>query len=85
MKFFGESIGCKSFKKKMRIKSSVLNSWPKLAWYATWEKGGDTMQVFCGNSVEVRKDRLFEGAWDGDFEEGAFDLSSAFSTSTISR
>jgi len=36
------------------------------------------MQVFCGNSVEVRKDRLFEGAWDGDFEEGAFDLSSAF-------
>ena len=62
----------------MRIKSNVLNSWPKLAWYATWERGGDTMQVFCGNSVEVRKDRLFEGAWDGDFEEGAFDLSSAF-------
>jgi hypothetical protein len=65
-------------KENMEIKAKVLNFWPKLAWYATWEKGGDTMEVYCGNGVEVRKDRLFEGAWDGDFQEGAFDRSSAF-------
>ena len=62
----------------MRIEHKIVDSWPKLAWYATWKKGGDTMQVLCGSGVEVREDRLFEGVWDGDFEEGAFDHSAAF-------
>ena len=65
---FGKSRKDESSNRYMEIKTKVLKAWPKLAWYATWEKGGDMMQVFCGNSVEVRKDRLFEGAWDGDFE-----------------
>jgi hypothetical protein len=34
------------------------------------------VEVFHGPWVEIRQDRFFEGAWDGDFQRGDFALSS---------
>lgn len=46
---------------------------PRMAWCV--RLGRDDADLLCGNSVEVRGDSFFEGAWAGDAE--SFDFASA--------
>ena len=62
----------------MQIVAQKIPHWPLAAWYAEWQPRGEVLHVFHGEDVEVRRDRLFEGVWDGPFEEGEFDQSGAF-------
>lgn len=62
----------------MHIKSQLIPSWPKLAWYATWSRQGEVVNICHGAGVEIGTDRIFEGVWDGNFKEGEFDRSSVF-------
>jgi hypothetical protein len=61
----------------MIIRAICEEAWPQLTWHAEWKRGGDEIVVRHGKSVEIRNDRIFEGAWDGSFEVGDFHLSSA--------
>ena len=67
----------------MMIQSIEVPTWPKLAWYATWQRAGDTLHVWHGSAVEVRDDRIFEGVWNGRFEAGNFHTATAFSGSGL--
>lgn len=51
---------------------------PRLAWCAHLTKGSETIVVHHGPWVETRADRFFEGAWNGSFEEGRFDVADTF-------
>ncbi len=66
-----------------RIIAKEMPKWPKLAWYAEWNKHDDSIRVFHGDAVEVREDRFFEGVWDGDFEKGEFQHAPAFCGSGV--
>ena len=56
----------------MRIQFILENEWPPLAWHLSlnWESG---CVIRHGEQVDVWEDRFFEGVWDGDFENAAFD------------
>ena len=59
----------------MRFSFHLVESLPKLAWCAVLRRCDGVAQVFHGPWVETR-DRFFvEGAWDGQFKEGGFDVS----------
>lgn len=62
----------------MQIVAQEIPHWPVAAWFAEWQPGGDVLHVFHGEDVVVQRDRLFEGVWDGSFEEAEFQASSAF-------
>lgn len=66
-----------------KIIAKEMSEWPKLSWYAEWNKNDDSIRVFHGHAVEVRKDRWFEGVWDGDFEKGEFQHAPAFCGSGV--
>ena len=48
-------------------------SMPKLSWLACFEDNLEKMEIYCGPMVEISKDWLFEGCWDGKFKDGDFD------------
>lgn len=56
----------------MKLKYSINKNIPKLAWYAEICKGQDTVIVECGDNIEYNEEWFVEGAWCGDFREGAF-------------
>jgi hypothetical protein len=46
------------------------SQWPALAWCARISQG--LAEVDAGSGVEAFSDRIFEGAWDGDFSNPDF-------------
>lgn len=58
----------------MRLNVTRDSSLPPLAWCVRLRHGND-VELLCGDSVEVRDDGFFEGAWAGSAE--AFDFNSA--------
>jgi hypothetical protein len=52
----------------------LVPGWPKLAWVLRLDREGHGT-VFHGPAVEVRPDWVFEGIWDGNFQNGDFDRS----------
>ena len=52
----------------MRLEPREMPGWPPLAWLA---RCGDDVELWHGPRVEVGPDWAFEGAWDGDFADGA--------------
>ncbi len=57
----------------MKFKYVEKSKLPPLAWCAFLNKSDDVM-VLHGPSVECKEDFFVAGVWDGDFEEGGFDL-----------
>ena len=55
-----------------RLEARCADSLPRLAWYARILRGSRCLELLHGPGVEVRGDRFFEGAWDGDFRGAAF-------------
>jgi len=55
----------------MRLDYQVMEHWPPLAWLATCE--GTRVHVRHGRDVEVRDHWFGEVAWDGPFDDAAFD------------
>lgn len=51
---------------------------PRLAWCARLRAGEALVSVRHGPWVETSEDAFFEGAWDGDVEEGRFDTALTF-------
>lgn len=62
----------------MILRSIQVSHWPKLTWFARWSRTSETVTVYHGSHVEVGSDRVFEGVWDGAFEDRRFDDSPAF-------
>lgn len=57
----------------MRLETTVVPGWPKLAWVARLPQGADTVEVLHGPMVETRDDWAVEAVWAGPFEHGDFD------------
>jgi hypothetical protein len=56
---------------RMPLQNFLRHSqWPALAWCARISQG--LVEVDAGSGVEAFKDRIFEGAWDGDFSNSDF-------------
>ena len=64
--------------RRLRLEFLACELLPKLSWVAELRRGGDVVRVLHGPWVETRDDRFFEGAWDGQFAEGAFDEAVSF-------
>jgi hypothetical protein len=58
----------------MKLVFQRIDSLPPLSWCADIRTGSDEIVVRHGKWVETREDRFFEGAWNGSFEQGDFDL-----------
>src|SRR5699024_7349921 len=67
--------------KLVKLNITKFEKLPKLAWLAEVKKHNKTIKVFSGEWVESRDGFFIEGAWDGDFEQGEFDKSIAFTGS----
>ena len=50
---------------------------PVLSWAAIIRRNSDVVRVFHGAWVETSEDSFVEGAWDGDYAEGAFENATA--------
>lgn len=57
----------------MYFEFQLVNVLPKLAWAAAIHRGQPRVRLLHGPSVELRENAFFEGAWDGRFEDFAFD------------
>ena len=57
----------------MRLAFDECGTLPKLARVAEIHRSDDTVRIVQSPWVETRDDRFFEGACDGDFNDGAFD------------
>jgi len=57
----------------LRFEFKQFDGLPRLAWCARLESGVTTVTVKHGSWVETNQDFFVEGAWDGQFEEGALD------------
>ena len=62
----------------MRFDFRPIDNLPRLAWCAYLTKGEDSIVVRHGPWVETRDDCFFEGAWNGPFAEGRFDIADTF-------
>ena len=59
----------------MKFCFHLQNTLPKLAWCAHIKPGNPVIDLFHGPGVHTMTDQwFFEGAWAGDFMQGAFDL-----------
>lgn len=56
----------------MKLKYSINQNIPKLAWYAEICKGQDIVEVECGDNIEYNEEWFVEGAWCGNFQKGNF-------------
>lgn len=61
----------------MNLEFRLKGSWPKLAWVAVLEPQDERFVVHHGPMVEVRRDWVVEGVWDGEFDQGDFDQTDA--------
>lgn len=57
----------------MIINFQLKGAWPKLAWVAALELATQSLSLYHGPLVEVRRDWAVEGVWDGEFNLGDFD------------
>jgi hypothetical protein len=57
----------------MRLVSTVIRSWPKLAWVAATAEDSSEVSVLHGPCMESRADWCAEAVWAGGFAEGDFD------------
>ncbi len=55
-----------------------VDSLPRLAWCAIVTRQDQVAVVYHGPDVEVSSNAFFEGAWDGEFNQLAFDKASVF-------
>ncbi len=62
----------------MRLDYRLVETLPRLAWVAALRRDQERVEVLHGPWVEKRQECFFEGAWDGDFAEGAFDQAVSF-------
>lgn len=51
----------------------LVKALPKLAWAAAIQRGQPRVRLLHGPAVETRENVFFEGAWDGPFEDFAFE------------
>lgn len=59
----------------MKLETSRINNWPKLAWVARFCSQDAILQVFHGPMVEVSSNWVVEAVWAGSFKTGDFDKS----------
>ncbi len=57
----------------MRFEYVLVPAWPSLGWLAQCRRSSDTITVFHGPGLETTDEWFCEAAWDGAFEDGAFD------------
>jgi hypothetical protein len=57
----------------VRLRTTPVPEWPRLAWIAICERGADEVTAFVGSGVEVTDDWLCEGIWDGPYTAGDLD------------
>lgn len=57
----------------MKLEFERLGGLPHLAWQATVDTVAQTCRIRHGEWVEPLRDGFVEGAWDGEFELGAFE------------
>ncbi|SRR6266487_94644 len=62
----------------LELQRRELESLPKLAWLAAYDRAAGRVVVLHGPGVEGREDWVVEGVWDGDFALGAFHRSDHF-------
>lgn len=62
----------------MEFQFHQIDTLPRLAWCAVIERGSEKVEVFHGPWVETCDFFFVEGAWDGPFKEGGFDMADAF-------
>ncbi len=59
---------------KFKLRYEVRAGWPRLTWVARMRNATSTIEVICGSGIERRENWFCEAAWDGEFGNGAFDL-----------
>ena len=57
----------------LRLQTTVLPHWPRLAWLARCVPGQPAVEVHHGVGLERGNDWLCEAVWDGPYEAGGFD------------
>ena len=57
----------------MRLRTTTVPGWPRLAWIAICEEGSEEVTVFVGPGVEATDDWVCEGIWDGPYTDGGLD------------
>jgi hypothetical protein len=62
---------------EFRLTAIRRPSFPRLAWVSVLSSGNRELQVHLGSCVEETPSWIIEGAWDGPFEAGEFDRTSA--------
>src|SRR6266516_3999179 len=62
----------------LELQRRELESLPKLAWLAAYDRAAGRVVVLHVPGVEGREDWVVEGVWDGDFALGAFHRSDHF-------
>lgn len=68
----------------MELKALARSKLPKLAWVADVDRKNETVTLFHGSSVEVRKNFFIEGVWNGPFQDGEFaDTDCVFGTGGV--
>src|SRR5699024_7406990 len=65
----------------MELKVNMMEDLPKFSWLTKIEKENNIVNLYCGKWVDYTNDFFVEGAWEGDFQEGGFDKSLAFTGS----
>ncbi len=59
--------------KIQRLRTTLIDGWPPLAWLATCHQQDPVVHVMHGPGVEVADEWICEAAWDGPFDAGDFD------------
>jgi hypothetical protein len=57
----------------IRLRYTLLPTWPPLAWLARCLRGESFIDVYHGSRVEVTDEFFTESIWAGNYEEGGFD------------
>jgi len=65
----------------VRFEYELIPELPRLAWAARVRRNETAVRVLHGPWVETRPECFFEGAWDGLFAAGRFDLAETFAGS----
>ena len=58
----------------LKLEFQLVSDWPPLSWAAHCTNNGPVITVYHGSRVEVRDAWFCEAIWDGEYDEGDFDL-----------
>ncbi|WP_298447386.1 hypothetical protein [uncultured Marinobacter sp.] len=67
----------------MIIKTNVSISMPRLTWFAEYHLSHNRVFITHGKNVEVGKNCIVEGVWDGQYEDFKFEESNHFFGSAL--